>query len=192
VTGDEKWIYFQNPKRKKSWVDPAQLSTSFSRPNRFGRKTMLCVWWDQEGVIYYELLKPSETVNAHRYHQQLIKLHSAWKKAALSKKTWQTDFPPRQCTIAHVNNGPKLLGDTQLGSATPSRLLTRPGIFWLSPVFVDGPRARWAALRCLLLTKTSENDLMSGLKDEEFFWRGIHKLPERWEKCIVSEGKYFE
>ena len=34
---------------------------------------MLCVWWDQEGVIYYELLKPGETVNAHRYHQQLIK-----------------------------------------------------------------------------------------------------------------------
>ena len=29
-------------------------------------------------------------------------------------------------------------------------------------------------------------------KDEEFFWRGIHKLPERWEKYIVSEGKYFE
>jgi len=26
-------------------------------------------------------------------------------------------------------------------------------------------------------------------KDEEFFWRDMHKLPERWEKCIVSEGK---
>jgi len=26
VTGDEKWIYFQNPKRKKSWVDLAQLN----------------------------------------------------------------------------------------------------------------------------------------------------------------------
>lgn len=46
VTGDEKWIYFENPKRKKSWVDPGQPSTSSSRPNRFGRKTMLCVWWD--------------------------------------------------------------------------------------------------------------------------------------------------
>jgi len=43
VTGDEKWIYFRNPKRKKSWVDPAQPSTSSSKPNRFGRKTMLCV-----------------------------------------------------------------------------------------------------------------------------------------------------
>ena len=33
---------------------------------------MLCVWWDQESVIYYELLKSGETVNAHRYHQQLV------------------------------------------------------------------------------------------------------------------------
>jgi len=24
---------------------------------------MLCVWWNQKGVIYYELLKPGETVN---------------------------------------------------------------------------------------------------------------------------------
>jgi len=88
VTGDEKWIYFQNPKRKKSWVDPAQPSTSSSRPNRFGRKTMLYVWWDQEGIIYYELLKPGEIVNAYRY-QQLIKLYRALreKKAALSEKT---------------------------------------------------------------------------------------------------------
>ena len=151
VTGDEKWIYFQNPKRKKSWVDPAQL-TSSSKSNHFGRKTMLCVWWDQEGVIYYKLKKSGETVKAHRYHQQLIKFRapcSAWKKAVLSEKTWQADFPPRQRTIAHVNNDPKLLGDTQLGNATPSRLLTRLGTFWLSPVFVDGPRARWAALRFL-------------------------------------------
>jgi len=79
MTGDEKWIYFQNPKRKKSWIDPAQSLTSSSKPNRFGRKT-LCVWWDQEGVIYYELLKLNETVNAHGYHQQLIKLHCALRE----------------------------------------------------------------------------------------------------------------
>jgi len=29
-------------------------------------------------------------------------------------------------------------------------------------------------------------------KDEEIFWCGTHKLPERQEKCIVSEGNYFE
>jgi len=51
VTGDEKWIFFY-PKRKKSWVDPGAPSTSTTRPNRFSRKTMLCVWWDQKGMSY--------------------------------------------------------------------------------------------------------------------------------------------
>jgi len=62
VTGDEKWIYFENPKRKRSWVIPGEPSTSIAKPNRYGRKTILCVWWDQKGVIYYEL-KSGETVN---------------------------------------------------------------------------------------------------------------------------------
>jgi len=46
---------------------------------------MLCIWWDQEGVIYYELLKPGETVNALRYHQQLIKLLCVKKGRIIGK-----------------------------------------------------------------------------------------------------------
>ena len=41
VTGDKKRIYFENPKRKKSWVDPGAPSTSTPRSNRFGRKIIL-------------------------------------------------------------------------------------------------------------------------------------------------------
>ena len=33
------------------------LWKSSARPNRFGKKTMLCVWWDQKGVMYYIYLK---------------------------------------------------------------------------------------------------------------------------------------
>ena len=51
VTGDEKWIYFENPKRKKSWLSPGEVGPSTPRPNHFGRETMLCVWWDQCGVV---------------------------------------------------------------------------------------------------------------------------------------------
>ena len=71
VTGDEKWIYFENPKRKGSWVAPGEPPTSTTGPNRYERKTMLCVWWDQKGVIYYELLKPGEAVNTERYRQTI-------------------------------------------------------------------------------------------------------------------------
>jgi len=36
---------------------------------------MLYVYWDQKGVIYYELLKLGETVNTERYRQQMINLN---------------------------------------------------------------------------------------------------------------------
>ena len=38
---------------------------------------MLCVWWDQDGIVYFELLQPGETVNTARYQQQLISLQRA-------------------------------------------------------------------------------------------------------------------
>ena len=67
VTEDEKLIYFENPKRGKSWLSPGEVGPSTSRPNCFGRKTMLCVWWDQCGVVCLKLLKPGETVNTDSY-----------------------------------------------------------------------------------------------------------------------------
>ncbi|GFV28980.1 mariner Mos1 transposase [Trichonephila clavipes] len=64
VTGDEKWNYFENPKRNRSYVDPGKPSKSTARPSHFSRKAMLCIFWDQEASIYYyELPKPGETVN---------------------------------------------------------------------------------------------------------------------------------
>ena len=38
---------------------------------------MLCIWWDQKGVLYYELLKPGETIYGERYRTQLIYLKRA-------------------------------------------------------------------------------------------------------------------
>jgi len=58
VTEGEKWIFYNNPKKKKYYAKPGQSSTSISRPNIHGSK-MLCTWWDQKGLVYYELLKPS-------------------------------------------------------------------------------------------------------------------------------------
>ncbi|UYV67982.1 SETMAR [Cordylochernes scorpioides] len=79
VTGDEKWIHYDNPKRKKSWVKPGHASTSTAKPNIHGKKLMLCIWWDQLGVIYYELLQPNETITGERYQQQLMRLSRALK-----------------------------------------------------------------------------------------------------------------
>jgi len=57
ITDDEKWILYDNRKRKKSWVDPSQLSILTSKPNIHVKKGLLIIWWDWKGIVlYYELL----------------------------------------------------------------------------------------------------------------------------------------
>jgi len=79
LTGNEKWIYFDNPKQRKSICDPGKPSTSTPKRKYSRQKVMLCIWWDQKGVVYHELLKQSQTITAELYQQQLIHLNNALK-----------------------------------------------------------------------------------------------------------------
>ena len=80
VTGDEKRVHYENPKRRKSWGMPGHAFTSTARPNIHGVKVMLCIWRDQLCVVYYELLKPSETIIGDRYRTQLMRLSRELKE----------------------------------------------------------------------------------------------------------------
>jgi len=86
VTGDEKWIFYDNPKKKKYYAKLGQslLSTltSTPRPNIHGSK-MLCIWWNQKGLVYYELLKPGDSITGDRYRLQLIRLSRALREKRL-------------------------------------------------------------------------------------------------------------
>ena len=125
VTGDEKWIYFENLKRKKSWLSRGEIGPSTPRPNRFGRKTMLCVWWDQCGVVYFDLLKPGETVNTDRYRQQIINLNHALIE---KRPEWAR------------RHGKVILQHDNVPSHTAK-------VVRLSPFRIDGTLTRRAALR---------------------------------------------
>ena len=98
VTGDEKWIHYDNPKRKKSYVNPGLPVKLTAKPNIHGAKVMLCIWWDQKGVLYYELLKQGKTINGERYRTQLIRL-----KRAIAKK--RPEYATRhEAIIFHHDN----------------------------------------------------------------------------------------
>lgn len=53
--------------------DDSRMVTSAS-------KVMLCIWWDQKGVVYYELLQPGDSITGDRYKLQLIRLSRALRE----------------------------------------------------------------------------------------------------------------
>jgi len=84
VTGDEKGIFYDNLNKKKYYAKPGQslpsISTSTPRPNIHGSKLMLCIWWDQKNLVYYELLKPGDSITGDQYRLQLIRLSRALRE----------------------------------------------------------------------------------------------------------------
>jgi [histone H3]-lysine36 N-dimethyltransferase SETMAR len=193
VTGDEKWIYYDNPKRKKSYCKRGQSTKSTPKQNIHVAKVMLCIWWDQKGVLYYELLKPNETINGERYRQQLIKLNAAIKQ---KRPEWEARH---ESLIFHDDNarphraqGPK----NYVENVGWEKLPHPPYSPDLAPSDYHLFRSMQNALTGIRFTSSQgiKNWLDSFLasKDEQFFWRGIHKLPERWEKVVANDGQYFE
>ena len=80
MTGDEKWVHYDNPKRRATYGYPGHASSSTAVQNIHGLKVMLCIWWDQLGVVYYELLEPNETITGDVYRRQLMRLSRALKE----------------------------------------------------------------------------------------------------------------
>lgn len=195
VNGGEKWIYFENPKRKKSSSEPTDPAALAAGPSRYAQKTRLCVWWDRDGVICYELLGPGETVTPERYQLQLIALEQALREkrseggdrqdgrtiillhdpvpSHSGKPVEETIAQFRWEALPHVANSPDLF----------------PSSYHLFPVLGFAlSNQRFGSLEHI----EQWLDRWFSTKDGSFFWRGLQQLPERWEKCIQSDGNYFE
>ena len=72
----------ENIVRKRAYCEPGQPAPSTSKPSLSLNKRMLCIWWDTQGPVHYELLKPNERLNSEKYCQQLDDLSKALKKEA--------------------------------------------------------------------------------------------------------------
>ena len=87
VTGDEKWILYENPEWKRSWSQRNQPSQHCAKPGLHPRKVLLCVWWDYKGILYSELLSSGDTINSDKYCTQLEKLREAEKRPGIVNRS---------------------------------------------------------------------------------------------------------
>lgn len=193
VTGDEKWIHYDNPKRKKSWGKPGHASTPSAKPNIHGSKLLLCIWWDQQGVIYYELLKPNETITGDRYQLQLMRLSQALKeKRPLYEQKHDKVILLHDNARPHVAKPVKTYLETLQWEVLPHPPYS-PDIA-LSDFHLFRSMAHGLADQRFHSYEEAKKFIDSWIasKDMSFFRHGIHILPERWEKVVASDGQYFE
>lgn len=193
VTGDEKWIHYDNPKRRRSWGKPGHASTSSAKPNIHGSKLLLCIWWDQQGVIYYELLKPNETITGERYRLQLMRLSRALtEKRPLYEQRHDKLILLHDNARPHVAKPVKTYLETLQWEVLPHPPYSpdiAPSDFHLFRSMAHG----LADQRFHSYEEAKEwIDSWIASKDMSFFRRGIQILPERWEKVVASDGQYFE
>ncbi|CAK9820139.1 Histone-lysine N-methyltransferase SETMAR [Anthophora quadrimaculata] len=190
VTGDEKWVTYDNIVRKRQWLDKDQPPLPDPKANLHGKKILLCVWWDCKGIIHHELLKSNLTITADRYVQQLQrvqkKLHV--KRPALVNR--------KNVILLHDNARPHTARVTQkkileLGWSVLPHLPYSPD---LAPTDYH----LFCSLQNFLNGKTvnSEEQVRQAVenffqyKSTTFYKKGIDKLPGRWEKVIDNSGEY--
>jgi len=187
ITGDQKWIRYDNPKRRKP------VSTSTPKLNIHSSKLMLCIWWDQEGVVHYELLPPNETITGDQYRLQLMRL-----KRALKEKRPQYEQKHDEIIFQHYNIRPHVAQTVKTYlEKLKWEVLPHP------PYSPDIAPSDYHLFRSMAHGLAEQHfhsyeeakewiDSWIVSKDVSFFRRGIQMLPERWEKVVASDGQYFQ
>lgn len=151
---------------------------------------MLCVWWDSQGVIYYELLKYGETITADKYCQQLDKL-----KQEIQRKRPQL-ARRGDILLQHDNARPhKAIVTQKKISDLGWEVLSHPSY---SPDLAPSDFHLFRSLQNALDKKKfqTHEEIDSFLisffesKPKIFYKNGIQKLIERWSIVIQNEGNY--
>lgn len=190
VTSDEKWIIYDNVRRKKQWLSKKEVPVPTPKPGLTLRKVLLCVWWDIRGIIHYELLKPGNTVTAAVYCEQLERMNEKLKtkRPLLVEK--------KEILLLHDNARPhKATMSRQKISELNYEVLKHPPY---SPDLAPSDFYLFRSLEHSLRDKKFknvnevENFLNSHFssKPSSFYKKGIEKLPERWQTVINSNGEY--
>lgn len=150
---------------------------------------MLCVWWDIEGVLYWELLDSKTTLTAAVYTQQLDRLATA-----IAEKR-----PKLQKVILHHDNA-----RPHTAKLTRSKIKELNWELLAQPVYSpDLAPSDYYLFRAMSNELADQHfdkdeDVKNWLtnffnsKPRVFYERGIRQLPIKWAQVVHSNGQYLE
>lgn len=190
VTGDEKWITYDNNVRKRSWSKPGETSQTVAKPGLTPRKVMLSVWWDWKGIVHHELLEPGQTIDSTLYCQQLMRL-----KQAIQEK--RPELINRKGVVFHHDNArphTSLVTRQKLREFGWEVLMHPPYSPDLAPSDFHLFRSLQNSLNGVKLESKEDCanhlDQFFAQKSQNFYSDGIMVLPKKWQKVIDQNGTY--
>lgn len=195
ITGDETWVYGYDPETKAQsshWKTPKSPRMKKAKMTRSKTKVMLLVFFDSEGVVHHEYAPQGQTINKEYYVDVLKRLRESVRRKRPEKwstKSWMLHHDNAPSHTSHlVQSFLAKHGIPQVQQPPYSPDLA-PCDFFLFPRLKKTLKGRrfddQAAIK-----KNATAELLSlprnAYKDCFEQWK------HRWEKCVASQGVYFE
>ena len=195
VTGDETWVYGYNVETKaqsSECVGQGSPRPKKARMSRSNMKVMMVVFFDWQGVIHYEFVPRGQTVNKEFYLTVLKRLREAvrWKRPQLwTNQSWvlHHDNAPAHSSFLVRNFLAK--NETTVVPQPPYSPDLAPADFFLFPKLKSTLKGRRFDTFDEI-QKNSTKELFAIPK--EAFQKAFQSWQKRWERCVASEGNYFE
>ncbi|UYV78442.1 hypothetical protein LAZ67_16001387 [Cordylochernes scorpioides] len=195
ITGDEVWVYGYDVETKaqsSQWKLPHEPRPKKARQVRLNVKVLLTVFFDCRGVVHHEFLPQSRTVNKEYYLQVMRNLREAirQKRPDLWKnKNWllHHDNTPAHTSLLVRDFLAK--NNTLMMPQPPYSPDLAPCDFFLFPKLKRPMKGRRYATLDEIKTASKE-ELKKILKNH--FLKCFEDWKNRWHKCIISHGDYFE
>ncbi|UYV75977.1 hypothetical protein LAZ67_13002008 [Cordylochernes scorpioides] len=195
ITGDEAWVYGYDVETKTQspqWKLPHEPRPKKARQVRSNVKVLLTVFFDCRGVVHHEFLPQGRTVNKEYYLQVMRNLREAirQKRPGLWKnKNWllHHDNAPAHTSLLVRDFVPK--NNTLMMPQPPYSPDLAPCDFFLFPKLKRPMKGRRYATLDEIKTASKE-ELKKIFKND--FLKCFEDWKNRWQKCIISHGDYFE
>jgi histone-lysine N-methyltransferase SETMAR len=193
VTSDEKWVFLVNHDRSKRWTPKGQTPPSVPRQNRFGKKVMICVWWNFEGILHFELVPNGKSINADLYCEQLDRVYDKLaekypelvrrKRALFQQDNAKPHTAKKTKAKFEELDGVEILPHP---AYSPDVAPSDYGLFRSMQHFLEGRR-----FESFDEVEEACQEFFDS-KPKEWYFDQIRNLADRWQKVVDNDGLYFE
>ncbi|UYV66819.1 hypothetical protein LAZ67_4002984 [Cordylochernes scorpioides] len=175
ITDDEAWVYGYDVETKvqsSQWKLLHEPRPKKARQVRSNVKVLLTVFFDCRGVVHHEFLPQGRKVNKEYYLQVMRNLREAIRQK-------RPDLWKNKNWLLHHDNGP-----------AHTSLLVRDFLAKNNTLTATRPMKgrRYATLDEI---KTASKEKLKKILKNDFL-KCLEDWKNRWHKCIISHGDYFE